>query len=217
MTENQGARAPQTPTSISATTHGNVNSGWRVIDIIIGAVLGVSCGLLFWIWNSVGYAWFTAFDAFTPGLGGFAVGIWLIGGVIGGLVIRKPLAALYVELIACVVSMALGNQWGIETMYSGFFQGLGAELVFALFRYRRFGLMVAGLSGAAAAWGAFFIELFTSANYAKSLEFNLIYLSTMTVSGIVLAGALAFVLVRALAATGALDRFESGRSARTLV
>lgn len=217
MTETQGARAPQTSTSISASSHNDSKRGWRVIDIIIGAVLGVACGLLFWIWNSVGYAWFTALDAFTPGLGGFAVGIWLIGGVIGGLVIRKPGAALYVELIACVVSMGLGNQWGIETMYSGVAQGLGAELIFAIFMYRRFGVVVAALSGAGAAVGAFCLELFTSANYAKSLEFNLTYLSTLIVSGLFLAGVVAFLLVRALAATGALDRFASGRSSRSLV
>lgn len=215
MSNIQGTSAPSTSMSLSANTQ--TSRGWRVIDIIIASVLGVACGLIFWVWNTVGYAWFTAFDTFTPGLGGFAVGIWLIGGIIGGLVIRKPGAALYVELVACVVSMGLGNQWGIETMYSGFFQGLGAELIFAIFMYKRFGLMVAALAGMAAAWGAFFIELFTSANYAKSLEFNLIYLSTLTVSGAILAGVVGFMLVRALAATGALDRFASGRSSRTLV
>ena len=187
-------------------------SSWRVIDIIIASVLAVACGLIFVVWNTIGYAWFTAMDTFTPGFGGVAVGIWLIGGVIGGLVIRKPGAALFVEALAATVSALLGNQWGIETLYSGLVQGLGAELVFAAFAYRRFTLPVAMLAGAGAAVGAFLLELVTSANFAKSLAFNSIYLTCLTVSGAVLAGLLGHWLVKALASTGALDRFAAGRT-----
>ena len=61
------------------------------------------------------------------------------------------------------------------------------------------------------------LELFLSGNLAKSLEFNVIYLVTMSISGIVLAGLLSVVLVRALAATGVLDKFAAGQQARTLV
>lgn len=195
-------------TSVSRT---RTRSSWRVIDIIIASVLGVATGLIFWVWNSIGYAWFTAMDALTPGFGGLAVGVWLLGGVLGGLVIRKPGAALFVEVLAATVSALLGNQWGIETLYSGIAQGLGAELVFAAFAYRRFTLPVAMLAGAGAAVGAFVLELFTSANLAKSLAFNSIYLTCLLISGAVLAGLLGHWLVKALAGTGALDRFAAGR------
>lgn len=190
---------------------------WRVIDIVIASVLGVACGLIFWVWNSIGYAWYSAADALTPGLGGIAAGVWLLGGPLGMLVIRKPGAAIFVELLAALVSTAIGNQWGIETLYSGLAQGLGAEIVFLIFAYRRFGLVVSMLSGAGAAVGAFLLELVLSANYAKSLAFNITYLSTLVISGLLLAGALAYFLVKALAATGALDRFAAGREARDLV
>lgn len=190
---------------------------WRVIDIVIASVLGVACGLIFWVWNTIGYAWFTAADAVTPGLGGIAVGIWLIGGVIGGLVIRKPGTALYVELLAAIVSAAIGNQWGISTIYSGLAQGLGAEIILALFLYKRFNLTVAMIAGAGAGVGAFVNELFTSGNLAKSFAFNATYLSTLIVSGAILAGVVGYYLVKALAATGALDRFAVGREARALV
>lgn len=95
------------------------SKGWRVVDIVVAAVLGVAIGLVFWAWNTIGGAWFGVMDALTPGLGGLAVGVWLLGGVVGGLVIRKPGAALLVELIAAAISAALGNQWGITTLYSG--------------------------------------------------------------------------------------------------
>ena len=184
---------------------------WRIVDIVVASVLGVACGFVFLVWNTVGYAWFEAMDALTPGLGGIATGIWLIGGVIGGLIIRKPGAALYVELLAAIVSAVLGSQWGPSTVYSGIAQGIGMEIVLAIFLYRRFGLGIAMLGGMAAGWGAFVLELFTSGNLGKTLQFNLIYLVTLSISGAVLAGAVGYVVVNALAKTGALDRFAVGR------
>lgn len=187
---------------------------WRVVDIVVAAVLGVAIGLIFWGWNTVGGIWFGAMDAVTPGLGGIAVGIWLLGGVVGGLIIRKPGAALLVELIAAVVSALIGNVWGITTIFSGLAQGLGAELIFLAFLYLRFTLPVAMLAGAGAGIGAWVLELFLTPNIVKSLEFNLIYLGTLVVSGALLAGVVGWFLVRALAATGALSRFAAGREAR---
>lgn len=184
---------------------------WRIVDIVVASVLGVACGVVFLAWNTVGYAWFQAMDALTPGLGGIATGIWLIGGVIGGLIIRKPGAALYVELLAAIVSAVLGSQWGPSTVYSGLAQGIGVEIVLAIFLYRRFSLGIAMLGGMAAGWGAFVLELFTSGNLGKTLQFNLIYLVTLSISGAILAGAVGYIVVKALAKTGALDRFAVGR------
>ena len=157
---------------------------WRVIDIVTAAVLGVACGLIFVVWNQVGGASYEFLKTIGPGVGGLVTGVWLLGGTLGGYVIRKPGAALFVELMAATVSMALGSQWAVETIYSGLAQGLGAEVVFALVAYRRY---------------------------------NAIYLVCGMASGIVLAGLLAWALTNALAKTGALDRFASGRGARELV
>ena len=57
------------------------------------------------------------------------------------------------------------------------------------------------------------LELFLSGHLAKGVLYNVIYL----VCGMVLAGLLAWALTNALAKTGALDRFASGRGARELV
>lgn len=189
---------------------------WRPVDIVVASVLGVAIGLVFWGWNTVGFAWWGVMDAVTPGLGGVAVGVWLLGGIVGGLIIRKPGAALFVEVVAAIVSMLLGNIWGVGTVMSGLAQGLGAELVFLLFLYRRFTLPVSILAGIGAALGAWVLELFygTSPNILKGVEYNMIYLGALLASGIVLAGVLGWLLVRALAATGALNRFAAGREAR---
>ena len=205
-----------TPESRTSSAQNSTTGRWRVVDIVVAAVLGVAIGLLFWAWNIIGGAWFGAADALTPGLGGIAVGIWLIGGVIGGLVIRKPGAAFAVEVIAAIVSMMIGNVWGVSTVLSGIVQGLGAELIFALFLYRRFTLPVAMLAGVGAALGAWIFELFygSSPNILKGIEFNAIYATTLVISGAILAGVAGWLLVRALAQTGALSRFAAGREAR---
>ncbi|KQQ51486.1 ECF transporter S component [Plantibacter sp. Leaf314] len=190
------------------------NLRWRVVDIVVVAVLGVATGLIFWAWNTLGSLWYAGASAVTPGFGGIAVGIWLLGGVLGGLIIRKPGAAVLVETIGAVVSALIGNAWGITTVYSGLAQGLGAELVFAALAYKRFGLVPAILAGAGAGTGAWLLELFMSANLEKGAEFNAIYLGSLLVSGAILAGVVGWVLVKALASTGALSRFASGRDAR---
>lgn len=183
---------------------------WRVVDWVVASVLGVATGFIFLIWNQVGGNWWAAMDALTPGLGGIALGPWLLGGVLGGLVIRKPGAAIYVETLAAIVSMLLGSQWGIGTVYSGLAQGLGAELVFAAFMYKRYGMPVAILSGMGAAVGAWILEGFQG-NFAKGTTFLAIYAVVALVSGAFLAGMVGEFLTEALAKTGALDRFAVGR------
>ena len=190
---------------------------WRIIDIVTAAVLGVACGLIFVAWNPVGGAGYEILKAIAPGLNGLATGIWLLGGTLGGYVIRKPGAAFFVELLAATVSMGLGSQWAVETLYSGIAQGLGAEIVFAAFVYRRFNVWVVSAAGAMAFAAEWCLELFTEGNIEKGVFYNPCYLLFGVLSGIVLAGMLAWAVTSGLAKTGALDRFASGRGARELV
>lgn len=200
------------------STHSSSRSSlnWRVVDMVTAAILGVACGLIFLVWNQVGGVGYSLFNAITPGIGGLVTGIWLIGGTLGGLVIRKPGAALLVEVVAASVSAALGSQWGISTLYSGIAQGLGVEIVLLLFVYRRFDLLVASLSGAGAGVGAWILELILG-NVEKGVTFNVIYLVCLMISGVVLAGMLAYAITRGLAKAGALDRFAAGREVRERV
>lgn len=186
------------------------NFSWRNIDIIIAAVIGVAVGLIFVIWNIIGGAGYEAVNALTPGLGGLVAGMWFLGGPLGAYIIRKPGAAIFVEVIAATVSALIGNQWGISTLYSGLAQGLGAELVFLILAYKRYNMTTVVISGLMAGIGAWTFELFTG-NLAKTFEYNVIYLISTALSGAVLAGVLAYFLAKALAATGALDRFAIGR------
>ncbi len=184
--------------------------GWRVVDIVVAAVLGVAVGLVFWAYNNSIATFWGPIDAVLPGLAGLIAGIWFLGGTLGGLVIRKPGAALLVELLAATVSVLPGNKWGITTLYSGLAQGLGAEIVLALFFYRRWNLPVAMLAGLGAGVGAWVNEWILG-NREMTMAFNLTYLVCLMISGAVLAGALGWLVTKLLADAGALDRFASGR------
>ncbi|MGA1838402.1 ECF transporter S component [Herbiconiux sp. 11R-BC] len=186
---------------------------WRVVDIVVASVVGVAAGLVFWAWNLV-YAPITdPLAVVAPGAQALLYGVWLFAGVLGGLIIRKPGAALYTELVAAIVSALVGTQWGgALTILSGLAQGLGAEIVFALFLYGNYRVYVAVLAGAGAGIGMAVNDLITWYP-AMDFGFKAVYFVSAIVGGAVVAGVLSWLLVRALARTGALSRFAAGREA----
>ncbi len=123
---------------------------WRTVDLVTAAMLGVAFGVAYWGWSAAYNVLSPAFTA-VPALGGLLGGPWLLAGVVGGLVVRRPGAALLAELVAANVEYLLGNQWGVATLVSGLLQGLGVEIALAIFLFRRFGPWVAALGGALAA------------------------------------------------------------------
>lgn len=187
---------------------------WRVVDIVVASVVGVAVGVVFWAW---GLAWngvSAPIEALLPGLQAAPAAVWLIAGVLGALIIRKPGAAIYTETVAAVVSALIGSQWGgFLTIEAGLVQGLGAELIFLLFLYRKWNLPVALLAGAGAGLAMAINDLVLW--YAGAAPaFAAIYTVSAVVGGALIAGLLSWLAVRGLASTGALSRFAAGREAR---
>lgn len=191
-------------------------STWRVVDIVVASVLSVAVGVIFWLW-SAGYGFIAALTVAFPPIGGLYGGGWLIAGVIGALVIRKPGAALYCELVAAIVEALLGSSFGFTVLLSGLVQGLGAEIIFAVFRYRRFTLPVALLAGALAGV-AMGINDSLVYNVEWAFVWKLVYTVFGAISGAVIAGLLSWLAVRGLARTGALGNLPSrGAAAEPVV
>ncbi len=199
--------------STSIREHAPVTSRWRVVDIVVAAVLAVASGVVFWLWD---FAWapIAALLAFLAPLSGLLNGGWLLGGTLGALVIRKPGAAVFCELVAAAVEATLGSQWGMSVFISGLVQGLAVEIVFAAFGYRRWNIGTATLAGAAAGLACGLRDVFFGSYVTWESTYKAIYTGCSIVSGALLAGFLAWYVVRALAATGALAPFASGRVAR---
>jgi energy-coupling factor transport system substrate-specific component len=189
------------------------SKAYRTIDLVTIATLGVAFGVIYWGWGKVYDGPSEAIGLLWPPAKALAYGPWLMAGVVGGLIVRRPGAAFAAEFIAATVSAIVlgGTQWGWSTLASGIIEGAGAELVFLLVLYRRFNPVVAMLSGAVA--GAFEAVYEWSA-WIPDWEFvhKLGYLGFFAVSGAVV-GLASWFLVRALAAAGVLDSFGAGREA----
>ena len=206
--------------------------GWRTVDILTVAFLGAALGIAFWGWGVFYNGPVTALKIGYAPLVGLFAGPWFLAGVVGGLVVRRPGAALFCEVVAALVSMLPGTEWGATVLISGILQGLGAELAFALLAYRSFGpgaAMLAGVLAAPLEW-AFEVVKFPAA-WAEVPVLSafaggggwfaewdptdkLVYLGAMAVSGAVLAGLVGWLLVRALARAGALSAFPAGQEHR---
>ena len=188
--------------------------GWRGVDLITAAMLAVAFGVMFWGFDTFIYPILSTLAAGFPPAGELMLGVWLIPAVVGALVIRRPGAALFTELVAANVELFLGNKWGAAVLLSAVLQGLGVELALALFRYRRFGLVVAVLGGVLAA--TFEITLYEWHSYVAeySAAWKAIYLAAGMISGAIIAGVGGWALVRALARTGALNAFPPGQEVR---
>lgn len=182
---------------------------WRTVDLVTVVMLGVAFGVIFIGWGLVTNVFDPVFAALKP-LQGLVYGFFWIPAVVAALIVRRPGAALLAELVAASVEPLLGGQWGLTTLGSGLLQGLGVELGFALFAYRRWTLLPAALGGALA--GLFETPYEWRVYYREwAIGYAGLYGLAMAISGAVLAGLLGSALVRALAATGALAPFAAGR------
>lgn len=182
-------------------------AAWRTRDILVTALIGVTFGVVFWGW---GLAWaaFEPLNLVFPVLRDSLYAIWLVPAVLAPLIVRKAGAAIFAETVAAGVSAILGSQWGVDALVSGFVQGLGAELVFAVFLYRVWSfpvLATAAVASAAAAWIHDWILYYA----AVSIELQLVRGILMAVSAIVLVAGGSVLLERALRRAGVLEGFRA--------
>ena len=180
---------------------------WRTVDIVVTAVLGVTFGVVFWAWNLLA-------ALAVPPVSGLLNGVYLMPGVVAGLLVRKPGAAVFASTLAAAVSILLGSPYGGIIVIYGLVQGIGGELGFLLTRYRSFGWATAILAGITAGLSTSILDL--SLYYPVSADypfwsFTAPYTLFTVLSSVLLAGIVGLLLVRALARTGALSAFAAGR------
>ena len=188
---------------------------FRTVDLLVTVLIGAAFGVAFLGYGQLYTLIGPLTAAFKPAEGLLA-GIWFLPAVLAALLVRKPGAALLAEMVAAVLSMLLGSQWGWSTAVSGLMQGGGVELAFLLTRYRRFTLPVAVLGGVLAGlleWGWEKIVYYQEMSWL----FSGTMLAFFLLSGALLCGVLGWAASRALIATGAVDSLASGREAARAV
>ena len=218
--DNEAASADKatTPATSPPSRRGSIRAsapltGWRTVDLLTVAFVGAAFGIAYWGWGLAYEAPAAAISAGFPPLSGLFAGPWFMAGVVGGLVIRRPGAALACEVIAALVSMLPGTQWGATTLVSGIVQGVGTELAFAILGYGAFGLVAAVAAGALAGPLEAVYEWFS---YWQDWGwgYKIAYAGILTLSGAVVAGAGGWLVTKALARAGALGAFPAGQEER---
>jgi energy-coupling factor transport system substrate-specific component len=191
------------------TTISGEDRGWRVVDIVVAAVVAAAFGIAFLAWNALATATVPMF-AFLPPAQAILNGLWLLPAVLVGLIVRRPGAAFFGGLVSAVVSVLLGSPYGADALVSGAIQGAGAELGFAIGLYRRWTLPFAILAGALA--GLFATPHDVLVYYPDAdVAVWAVYGIASVLSGAVIAGLGAWLLLRALTGTGVLRDFAAGR------
>ena len=191
------------------------NLRWRVNEIVIAAVIAVACAVIFWIWDiAVSPATKTALVAHPNSAPSSAAHGWL-GGTLGRP--AHPQARCRhssCEIVAAFISVLFtGGAWSGEILLAGLIQGIGAEVAFAIFGYRRWNATVAIFAGALCGLFMGGNEIFI---YYPDMEpvKAIIYVACSVISGAVIAGFLAWILVQNLAKTGVLSSLASGKTRR---
>ena len=129
---------------------------WRVVDIAVGAAVGVMSGVMFWVFDGLSYGLFPLMTLILPGSAALLHALFYFPATLGSLIVRKPGASAYVLLVASFVEVVLGTKYSVSLVVIALLQAptavwraAAAEAVFALFRYRRWTLGVTILSALA--------------------------------------------------------------------
>lgn len=186
---------------------------WRTIDLLTCAFMGVAFGVAYWGWGLIYSAPSKAVSAGFPPLSALFAWPWLVAGIVGILVIRRPGAAIFTEVIAASVSALIGTEWGMTTLISGLVQGLGVELGFAFFAYKLFDwrpLLLGGFLGGAFEavyeWYSYWMDW--------GWGYKIAYLFLLGASVAILGSLVSVALTKLLANAGALNPFPPGQEVR---
>ena len=173
------------------------------------AVMAAAMGVAYWAWTLV-YDFLKEPLLKPLGIKRALDGFWLMAPVFFGYMVRKPGMALFGSLVAAGVEGII-TQWGMSALIYGLVQGLGAELVFALFLYRKWNWPVLILAASMSAFFSFAYDYASQEQANLSVTFNAIQLLVFIVSSWVFAAGLSRYLGHRLLKTGLLDGFLIAR------
>lgn len=178
---------------------------WKMKEVVLAVILAVACGVIYLGWSTL---WIPISAIVGPVGAGFMFGIWVIASPIVAYIIRKPGAAFIAEVAAAAVELLTGSHFGLTALLVGVFQGIGSEIAFGIFRYKRYNLFTLMLSGALAAVGSMIYNLIANGFGYYTTKVFFVTLGIHVLSGIILGGLLAKVVVDSLAKTGVLEQYE---------
>jgi energy-coupling factor transport system permease protein len=170
----------------------------KLADILTTIVIAIVFGIVYKLWGPFYYF----VKPFGLHLEQLIYGMWFIAAIVAFLIIRKPGVALLAEVAAASGEFIVGSEWGLEVLLYGFLQGLFAEAVFAIFRYKRFNVFVASLAAISSTLASLIMDFYKGYIDELALWNLMLFIGARVVGAILIAGIFAYYLVKALEATG---------------
>jgi energy-coupling factor transport system substrate-specific component len=190
------------------------------LDIVALAGIAVLSGVIFVIASNYLYPFLTGLIPAYPImilLWPFMYGFWALGGTAAGYLIRKPGSAFSGEFLGALIEMILGSYFAITTLVYGFIAGFASEVVFAMWRYKKYDYLSMALAGflpglAVILPGWIFLPQLISGVFAYAGYLGiLIYILIHAISGAIIAGILTTYFINRIAETGIFDLLEIGK------
>jgi energy-coupling factor transport system permease protein len=170
----------------------------RLTDILVTVVLSIGFGVIYKIWGPL-YNMIKPFGLHADQL---IYGMWFMAATVAFLIIRKPGVALLAEIAASSGEFLMGSEWGLEVLLFGVVQGLFAEAVFFVTRYKRTSLIIISLAAVMAAFGSILMDMYKGYIGDLATWNLLLFLGARLLGSVLIAGMGAFYLVKALEQTG---------------
>ncbi len=180
---------------------------WTTRDLLVMAAISIAFGLIL---AGVNYL-AGLLLAVNPMLAVIFSGLYFLPGLMIMLIVRRPGANILTRVIVNLAQLPFTPfGWAPLVMEPLFFGG-AAEMPFLITRYRDFRLRIAVIGGVAAGVVSFLMMLAFGFFSGFSFGFIIATLAIFLLSGALLGGVLATVLVNAIAKTGVLNSFAIGQ------
>ncbi|WP_342429628.1 ECF transporter S component [Neobacillus sp. FSL H8-0543] len=179
--------------------------GLSTLDIVLMAILAIVHGIAMTyvaLLNQV----LTAMGG--PILTSVIIGLFTIHGVLAMYIIRKPGAALVTCLISGVVQILAGNPNGLISMVAASSYGVGIEVAFAFFKYRRYDFITLSIAGFTSMPIWFVIAGFWFGYINWGVMVMITAFLVRCLSGVILSGWISKILGDTLSKTGILNGFN---------
>lgn len=181
-----------------------MSKGLKLSEILVTVLISVIFAIIYNLW----WLFYNVAQVAGLHLEQLTYGVWFMAAIVCYLIIPKPGIALLAEFASGAGETIVMGKFDIPTIIYALLQGLACEIVFAIFKYQSRSVMVAMLAGLVTALISFPVDYFYG--YLNEVAgWNLIlFIVFRAISGIIIAGLLSYLLVKALDQTGVTKVFR---------
>ena len=181
-----------------------MSKGLKLSEILVTVLIAVIFAIIYNLW------WFPYEFAKVAGLHleQLTYGVWFMAAIVAYLIIPKPGIAIIAEFAAGAGETIVMGKFDIPTIIYAILQGVACEIIFAIFKYQSRSAVVAMLAGLLTALISFPVDYFYGYLNEVAGWNLLLFIVFRAISGIILAGLLSYIVVKALDQTGVTKLFR---------